>query len=414
MAVQLNEPGKYDVAIIGGGPGGIALACALGALSKLKIVVVDKRPKTTRDHSLRIYPDGIDKIIDLIDRHLKNKPMNLNAQMLKEQLLKWRNHSVRTSFIEETLTKFAREKLNIEVHRDKKHTVDRKTFDAFIAHTGARVIIGADGDKSEVKQAIGATRVEEVTLNHLLELKYNVKKNIDPRGKMDSCIQASVAEGWDFETMGKVEKDKPTTISLHKFIDLETHESLLSKRTIEINGKPTQITKGTPEYAWNMQELGELSTASKIYQHITHYFEDHGLEPKDYELERIVTFPMIVGRSSVSAILYQEKIALLLGDANSIMVLNRGVNKAFNEVALCCEEIIEYFETIPDSPPTQLPEQFERYQKNARLLFENEKWWAVWKNRLLIASEFLLMCAVRPLKWAYYLITFPLRLFRKA
>ena len=422
MTMQLNAAGTYDVAIVGGGPGGMALACALGVLTNLKIVVVDKRPITTRDHSLRIDADGIDKIIHLIDRHLNRPNVKVNeASELKDQLLKWRKHNVRTSAIEDKLTKFGREKLNIEVHRDKEHGVQSETFDDFINTTGARVVIGADGDKSVVKPAIGANRVEEATLNYLLELKYSARKNIDPRGKIDSSLQASIAEGWDFETMGRVEPNKPTTVSLHKFIDKETHQALLSQGIIEVSGLQTPVIKGTPEHAWTMAQLGNLAknnpTAKKIYDHIVRYFRAHDLGPEHYEKERIVTFPMIVGRSSVSAVLRNGKIVLLLGDANSSMVLNRGVNKAFKEVALCSEAIIDYFETKPVNPSTQLPVQFQRYQENTRLLFENEKWWAVWKNRGLNASEFLLKCAVRPLKWAVFLISIPFRIvlfpFRK-
>ncbi len=416
--VKLNTPRQYDIAIVGGGLNGMALASALGVLTNLRIVVVDKRPVTTRDHSIRIGYDGVDKIIDLIDRCLIQKTPNVKvkeAQGLRAQLHLWRKHNVMTSAIENDLSKFVREKLGMEVYRDETYGVTEENYDAFVASTGASIIIGSDGDKSVIKKVIGAKRVEELTVGHILELKYKVvAKDFEARKPIKGSIQATIAEGWDFETLPKKKPGEAIVVSLHKFIDLQTHLSLLDKRTIDIKGKPTEITKGTPEHAWTMKELEKLAqtneTAKKIHAHITRYFNDHHIGPEDYEKERIVSFPLMIGRSDVIAVIYKGKIVILSGDASSTGVLNRGGNKAFIEAALLCEEIMDYWKTKLAENPKTLPAQFERYKEKCRLLFLNEKWWAVWKNRALVASEFPLKVFAKSLKWTLYLFSIPFRI----
>ncbi len=45
-----------------------------------------------------------------------------------------------------------------------------------------------------------------------------------------------------------------------------------------------------------------------------------------------------------------------------------------------------------------LPKEFVWYERVTKELYQNEKWWAEWKNFGLETSELALKCAVKPLK----------------
>lgn len=443
---------RYDVAVLGAGPAGMANACLVGALNnRLKIAVFDKRLETTRNHSLFIAKDSIDSMSKLLTEALANPAECVNVDAAKKLLQlfgKWRHRAIPTVTIETTLAQFASQNLKIQVFRDRtfnvkapssiaeaeraeaekekkthfeterkeveekgkaseerafirEEEVDQKmlSFDDFIRHHTheAEIIIGADGAKSEVRKAIGCARTSELTLSYLIELKYNAPSGFSPRGKIEGSVQASKSEGFDFETVGRPRTGKPQTVALHRFVDLATYQSL-------IDG-----IRGTPEKPWSMEELRRRGKSNpqvqKIVEYLDRHFFSHGIKDTDYSHDRIASFPMTIYRSNEVSKLYQGRIVLLLGDASSGMVLERGVNKAFKEADLCARAILKHFQRRErerteklTASVDQLPQEFQDYQTQSRALFESEKRWARLKNTALKIGEFLLKVLIFPFK----------------
>ncbi len=427
----MNSVGaKYDVAIVGSGPAGMATACLLGSLDrKLKIIVFDKRPETTRDHKLAIGSDSINAMSKFLMEGLAASTNCVNTEAARQllfQLKSWSKKSIPTSTIETTLATFAKERLNITVHRDKAFNIKyvaessqkkpgELSFDDFLKQTGgARVIIGADGSKSEIRNVIGAQKTDILNLGYLLELKYKATPNFKPRTYLQGSTQFVMSSGFDFETAGKPRNGNSGIITLHKFVSYLTHRILI------------QGTKGNPENPWTMSELKEHvkdnGKIRKILDHFECYLGSHKVASLGFN--RIVTFPMTIYRSSSVASLYKGIIILLVGDASSGLVLERGVNKAFLEATQCARAVLKFFnkrknlyvgseESIDDTKPSSvqarvrdseeivrgtpktisetatLPSEFIEYQAQSHSLFLREVRWARFKHFILYSAQFL-------------------------
>lgn len=413
----LGAAKKYDVAIVGSGPAGMATACLIGALNRnLKIIVFDKRPKTTRDHKLAIGIDSIKAMTKLLEEALANPTTPVNegaAGNLLLQFKSWSKKSIPTSTIETTLAEFAEMQLSIPVHRNDafniKHRVTateekpQLAFDQFLEQSGgARVIIGADGSKSEMRKVIGAQKTDEMSLGYLVELKYEAPAGFEPRKYYKGSQQFVMASGFDFETAGKPRDGKPGVVTLHKFVNYHDYKSMVKGN------------KGTPENPWKMSDLRGLlkgdQKIKKIFDHFERYLGRHKIDDK---FHTISAFPMTVYRSSHVAAIYKGSVVLLVGDSSSGLVLERGVNKAFIEAALCSKAVLSFFNKQSVAKPVDLddkkvafteaetpslPEEFTQYQTQSHSLFKKEARWAHLKHFLLNTSELLFRLALSPFK----------------
>lgn len=397
MSNRVIPERSCDVAVVGAGPVGIMTACLVKGLNKnLVVKVFDKRASTTRDHALRIGADSIEKIHALCREHLVRSSPSMDPSLLGDLVSitnGWKKRHVRTSQIEETLAKLVSEK--IEVFRGPEHEVRADAFQEFLTSTKARVVIGADGaTDSQVREAIGATKMEETPLSYLLELKYTTTPESLERNSLDGCTQAVVAEGWDFETMGRHEAGKPSKrVTLHKFVDVETHRSLLVAQADGI--------KGTTAKPWTFEELSEQSRKDPkvqwVMEHIQRYFNG-----RDHSAEKIVTFPMAMFRSTHVVQAIGDQLVVLAGDASAGVVLERGVNKGLIEAALCAKAVTTFFEkNRTRRQMSSLPPEFETYAQETLSLYKTEKRWAEWKAFGLRGSEILLKIVVTPFKWVF-------------
>jgi flavin-dependent dehydrogenase len=388
-----------DVAIIGGGPVGLATACTLKLLNEnLSVCVFEKRDQATRHHPLRIQSDSINELV----RTLQNSPFqSATKKALCQQLNQWKDRAISTAVIQDQLTFFANE-LGGRILKGEQAEFHKDSFEQFVQKTGAKIVIGADGAKSQVRQAIKAELENVFTFSYLLELKFKTA-SIQERETIQKIAQYSIAEGFDFETVGKKkDKETPITVSLHRFIDKDTH--------LQLKEKKDQIEKGTSEHPWNIRELDTLAkTRSEVKAVCTYfhrYFQDHHLTANDYSEDRIATFPIEIYRSSFVARRVAGAIVLLAGDASSGLVLERGVNKGFIEAGLCAQAVAKFFERpvferslMDDSTP--LPAEFELYQKQAASLFFKESRWARIKFTVLKEAESAFISFVRLIKLCY-------------
>jgi len=169
---------SVHIDIIGGGPVGMACANLLEALDdRIKVTVYDKRPTTTRDNPLYLAGDSIDKVTQLLAKRINNPHARRDkASLLQEQFEKWRKTSVRTSKIETTLTEFATKNFSMNVHRGEANTVTAENFQSFRVQHPCPILIGADGDKSQVRTAIGSKRIDEMTLGYLMQFRFATRR----------------------------------------------------------------------------------------------------------------------------------------------------------------------------------------------------------------------------------------------
>jgi 2-polyprenyl-6-methoxyphenol hydroxylase-like FAD-dependent oxidoreductase len=400
-----------NIVIVGAGPIGITTACTLKALNKeLNICVVDKRPEPGRSHGLRVQSDSVAKINELLTNALLQKDSNVdvnNVNKLKGIFNQWirGNNFPRTSEIENTLGNAAKE-MGIEVIRDKDCEISQKaeiTYEDLLKpeepanltskqntlrniFQKASVIIGADGAHSEVrKQIFGEKLVDQKTLQYIIELKYQTEGKAQPRGVFTGLMHAYKCGHVDFENMAKQKMSEKKPATLHVFVDQETYNDL---RPI-IDGKQ----KGVFGNSWSLKEIKELAKTNPrvkdVYHDIMHNLKDAKRKEGKCSEEQISTLEIGVYRSEESVKIHHGKHILLIGDANSGMVLERGFNKGLKEVALCAKAVADFFKRPVQSNASvqKVPKEFKCYQKETRKIFSNEKWWAEFKNYWIVMAQ---------------------------
>jgi 2-polyprenyl-6-methoxyphenol hydroxylase-like FAD-dependent oxidoreductase len=102
--------------------------------------------------------------------------------------------------------------------------------------------------------------------------------------------------------------------------------------------------------------------------------------------QRETTLSLAVYQSAQCVELYHDKYVLLVGDAESGLVLERGFNKGLKGAALCARAVSSFF-TSHSSADDALPPSFQSYEEEMKALFENERKWAKIKNTALKLAE---------------------------
>lgn len=201
------------------------------AAPELSVKVFDKRPIAARDHSLRIGKDSIDAVRRFYAKYA-GKPDSNQAALaaLDATAVAWRGRPVRTSKIETVMASHGAQ-FGVLTTRDPRCAVSPDTLPYWLNLTQAHVVVGADGAKSQMRTSIGARRCKEQTLGYLLELKFSVPPDLNPRDSFVGSSQAVRAEGWDFETAGRADLERhEKRFTLHKFINHDTHLSIMGRR----------------------------------------------------------------------------------------------------------------------------------------------------------------------------------------
>jgi 2-polyprenyl-6-methoxyphenol hydroxylase-like FAD-dependent oxidoreductase len=388
------EPSNHanNIVIVGAGPVGITTACVLKAINNgFTITVVDKRLDPRRNHGLSIQQDSIARIQEVLDQALENQCPSKEMQSLKNIFENWSGHFVRTNDIELTLAKLAKE-MGIQVLRDPAYEISKGDLKTILAPnssetlsdkqqklqailTASSVIIAADGAHSVIREDLGIKLADENTLRYMAELKYQTEGNTQPRGYMEASFFGSKTGYITAETInrGRTENKKPGTFLV--FLDADTHKSL---QTTDASGK----VKGVYGNAWNLDELKERSQVDgrllDLYETLSSYVNKVKARGGSCTEEKIVGLELKIYRAEHSVKTFYGKPILLVGDANSGLILQRGFNKGLKEVALCAETVNRFFNgplrlEQPLDGGEPIPSEFLAYQRASVELFDQEK-----------------------------------------
>lgn len=102
---------------------------------------------------------------------------------------------------------------------------------------------------------------------------------------------------------------------------------------------------------------------------------------------KITTLELSIYRSKKSVKYYHGKPFLLVGDANSGMILQRGYNKGIKEAIHCAKAIDGYF-TSSSKSTKKIPKALNAYQKEVRRIFDEEKRKTEQKNFFLKIANY--------------------------
>lgn len=308
-------------------------------------------------------------------------------QELNKIFSAWKSDNVRTSKIESDLRAIAK-KINITVLYGKEYEVTQDNFewlceqqpadDASQLHSifsAAKVIIGADGAHSVVREvAMQGLFSYDNESGHIAELKYQSSGSMQPRSFSASAKDIFSSGALNFETVSKKHTETLKAVAFRQFIDQETFNS------IRVADATTGIIKGVYGNSWTFQELSlEADNNAKVktlYDHLMTYVSELPERDGDCQNEKITAIPLRIYRSDKAAIQFKDKFVLLVGDAESGIILERGFNKGLKGAALCAQAVSKFFQA--DSLPSDgaLPAPFVSYEAQTQKIFNFEKSWA--------------------------------------
>lgn len=374
---------NYDVVIVGAGPVGISTACLIKAQSKdLRVCVIDKRQQATREHNLKIGKDSIAKVMQALNKVQLNPLSEENQKILRlKQIFKnWENQFVRTNTIEATLSQLAKE-LGVEEYRSPEYIITKETLeDALKTESSeknehlrkifknAQVIIGADGTHSEIRKCVMQNQLaDQKTYQYLIELNYQTENHVPPR-KTKEALFKPFGGPVDFEIMGRKNDQGKKTVSYHVIVDKQTYEAF---RENDQNGN----LKGTYANPWNLEEIKKKAQSSKKIQRVYRSFQRNlkNLYERGGNASKktISTLELAVYRSEKCVQKYQGKYFLLVGDASSGIIYQRGFNKGLKEAVLCSEAVDKFFKG-QNCQAGLMPAPFINYEFQAKEIFKKE------------------------------------------
>lgn len=430
---------SYDTVIVGAGPIGMTTACLVKVLNpNAKICVLEKNQLAKRSHGLKIASDSVNQIIAVLDRVLKqiedegqnkNEDRIQNISLLKNTFVSWKNSGfVRTNQIEMTLAERAHA-LGIGVFRGEAYAITpefigkrpelsivkkedpvkqsefekerekvRKIFDQ------AKIIIGADGAHSAVRREImGNELIEEASFQYMVEFKYQINSNANLQSKIEVCKQSTVAQDIVFENIGKGNGNEKKPATFRAFVDKKTYDALRQNETdadnhviLGANNKPR--LKGVFGNSWTLSTLkeeiekkrnaGQVKIAgrmNRMLELLNFYVSNIQSKNNSCSDEQISALELKVFLSKHTVKKFGDQYALLVGDANSGMVLERGFNMGLIESIHCAQAITTHLENQakPEHKAEnsqEIPKEFEAYEKTTHALYRKEKWWAGVKN----------------------------------
>jgi len=204
------DPNQAEVVVVGAGPVGLWTSIVMKALDEnLNVVVLDKYPEYKRDNPL------------LLERSsFKDLPQNKKVQELVDALFTKDGKSVskvhiNTNTIEEMFLQAAKD-LGVQVQRGLENDV--QSLESLNRFSNAKVVIGADGSKSQVRQALFGDLASSKDLQYIAQVKYNTKAPKPARTeKVEQVWHMKMARAYVTE-VPKNPKEEQKTGTMHLLI----------------------------------------------------------------------------------------------------------------------------------------------------------------------------------------------------
>ncbi len=392
----------YDVVVVGAGPVGFATACSIKALNpEANICVIDKREDPTRNHGLNIRSDAVRKIQEVLyDTQLFTSADKGFRDHLVEVFDGWSGKFIRTTKIEADLAEKAKQ-MGIDVFRGKDYEVTESNFNSLFDYNenaqltdttrrlqeifkNALIVVGADGAHSTVRNVVMQNKlVDQEVLRHLVELKYQTEGVAKPRSAF-AASSAAVKHGrLEFESMNKASSSNIKPVTLHVFVNETTYNAV---RQEDKNGN----LKGVFGNSWTLAELKEKSRSDETIRSLYRQLKSHVNQKRSagfgcYQ-EKISTLIMNIYRSERCVKEYKGKYVLLVGDAESGIVLEGGFNKGLKGAAVCAKAV-GLFTKYTKSVCTHIPDELSEFEDQIQQIFAAERNWAKIKNNVLEKVE---------------------------
>lgn len=215
------DPSKAEVVVVGAGPVGLWTSIVMKALDKdLNIVVLDQYPDYKRDNPLSLERSSF-----------SNLPKNERVRALVDKIFTDKNGRkvsqvhVNTNTIEELFLQTAQE-LGIHVNRGPENKIT--SLDSLNRFSNAKVILGADGSKSQMRQLLFGELASNNDLQYIAQVKYTTQPPKPQRTQMMQKVASSKLGGGHVTEVPKNPKDgeKTGTMNLLLTITKETFEKI--------------------------------------------------------------------------------------------------------------------------------------------------------------------------------------------
>lgn len=333
------------ITIVGAGPVGLLLACLL--TNRHKVTVFDKRETSTRSHGIKIN----NETIRIINNYICNDD-NPHIVDLKYLLMSWGNKPINTIEIETKLSEIATD-LGVVIRRGT-------TVESLDTITDS-IIIGADGARSQIRQLMFGSELLDIhNVQYMVQLKYKTPGTTRPRLTI-SAVGFSLLNGLsgsemvlDFESLA------PQNDSLRKPGTLHIPVSESVYNILSANGRGTHTT------SWSREELKAINDFSiaKLTRIINRY--EFSLQWRGGWLEdaRVTALPLTIYRSPDVVKVVNDKLIILVGDASSGLVFERGANKGWLEAVRCASTL---------SDVGTISRELIHYSEYCKTLYEDER-----------------------------------------
>lgn len=291
------------ISIVGGGPVGLLLSCLLNH----EITIYEKRSQPIRNHLLNLDVDVIEKIIAVTD----NIPLITYLQEIK-------NGPINTCDLEINLREITNAKIEEIEIKDLNDIPDS-------------IVIGADGANSFIRKAVFDNKlVDVIENNYMVQIKFETSGSTRPRKEISALAYSSLnglnGEDMvlDFESLQRSNDSNFKSGTLHIPIQKNVYDIL------------TKDGRGKYNSAWTVEELAQIpnNKISKLVGIIERY--NFSLKWRGGKLNnaRITVLPLTTYRSK-NVYKLTDKLYMLVGDASSGLVYQRGLNKGFLEAVEC-------------------------------------------------------------------------------
>jgi 2-polyprenyl-6-methoxyphenol hydroxylase-like FAD-dependent oxidoreductase len=369
------------ITIVGAGPVGLLTACLLAqerqSLSRVashtqerqslpgvdshtqkhRITIIDKRVQHSRNHLLSISDDTIQAIC----QSLLNSDNEIIIELI-DLLRSWSNQPVSTSVIQESLLQIAI-RLGVEINLG--------TSVESLDDIRDSIVIGADGARSKIRQlAFNDELVDQHTISYMAQLKFTTPGRTKPRPLLTTMSHSFLngITGDDivmtFESMSRPNDELRKSGTLHIPIPKSVYDILSA------NGRGNFTTAWTPEELSRIQD----SQVAKLLRVIKRY--RFGVTWRDGWIEnpKITVIPLNIYRSARTFTVKGDKLVLLVGDAASGLVYERGLNKGWLEV-------VKLSTTLSNISPETIYHNLVQYSEDCTRLYERERDLALQKGR---------------------------------